>query len=55
MMELLIDYLATGSEGYSLLSLLSTFIISLFVVFLAYLEFMWMVGRRLNGLPKFAN
>ena len=53
MMELLINFLAAGSEGYSVLSLLSTFLISVFVVFLAYMEFMWIVGRRLNGLPKF--
>ena len=53
MMELLISFLATGSEGYSMLSLLSTFFSSILVVFLAYLEFMWIVGRTLNGYPKF--
>ena len=53
MMELLLRFLATGSEGYSMLSLLSTFFSSIFVVFIAYLEFMWIVGRKLNGVPKF--
>jgi len=55
MMEIVIGYLAAGSEGYSVLSLASTFFISIIVIFLAYLEFMWIVGRKLNGLSKFDN
>jgi hypothetical protein len=51
-MQVLINFLAGGSNKYNLLSLLSTLIISVFVVFIVYAEFMWIVGRKLDGTPK---
>jgi hypothetical protein len=53
MMQLLVSFLSEGTERYSLVSLLSTFLVAIFVVFVAYAEFMWIVGRRLNGIPKY--
>jgi len=55
MMQLLISFLAAGSAGFSALSLFTTFLISIFVVILVYLEFMWIMGRKLNGLSKLDN
>jgi hypothetical protein len=56
MMQLLVSFLSGGnSERYSPLSLLSTFLVAIFVVFVVYAEFMWIVGRRLNGIPKYNN
>lgn len=53
MMQLLVSFLSGGTEKYSMASLLSTFVIAVFVVFVVYAEFMWIVGRKLNGIPKY--
>lgn len=55
MMRILIRFIAGGTAGYSAFSLLATFIISLIVVFIVYLEFMWIVGCSIKGSPKSDN
>lgn len=45
--------LITGTGNrFDVQSLLTTLAVSIFMVFLAYAEFMWITGRRLNGSSK---
>ena len=49
LMRLLVNTLAASSPDFNMATLLSTLGISILIVFLAYLEFMWITGHTLIG------
>jgi hypothetical protein len=52
MVQFFIDTITLWTANTGLLSILVAFLGSVLVVFMVYAEFMWILGRRLNGSPS---